>query len=124
MKITLDSADSRYLVQGYDVGQITVAGKVLSDSTLIMANQGIHSWPPTQFADLQAAHFQQLVDYSPEVVVLGTGKQLQFPAPAITQALIQARIGLEVMDTAAACRTYNVLLSEGRAVMAALIMIK
>jgi uncharacterized protein len=63
-----------------------------------------------------------LVALAPEVVLLGTGAALRFPAPGITRALVEARIGLEVMDVQAACRTFNILVAEGRAVAAALLL--
>ena len=84
----------------------------------------IVDWGPHSAGGLALKDFLLIADLQPEVVVLGTGSRLQFPAPAATQPLIQARIGLEVMDTAAACRTYNILMGEGRRVAAALLMIE
>jgi len=66
-------------------------------------------------------HFARLAALAPELVVFGSGPRLRFPAPALLRPLIDARIGIETMDTAAACRTYNVLLAEGRSVVAALL---
>ena len=87
-------------------------------------NRPIADWPPQTFSDLAAEHFEQIRQLAPEVVVLGTGSRLQFPRLADTRALIQANIGLEVMDTGAACRTYNILMQDGRRVVAALLMIE
>ena len=71
---------------------------------------------------LTDAHVDQLVAAQPEVVLLGTGSRIRFPASAVLRPLIDARIGYEIMDTGAACRTYGVLLAEGRQVLAALIV--
>jgi uncharacterized protein len=65
-----------------------------------------------------------LAELRPEVVILGTGVKLRFPPPSLTRALVEANIGLEVMDTGAACRTYNILMGDGRRVVAALLMIE
>jgi uncharacterized protein len=71
---------------------------------------------------LEAAHFEAILEFMPEIVLLGTGGTLRFPHPRLTEALIRAQIGVEVMDTPAACRTYNILASEGRKVAAALLL--
>ena len=78
--------------------------------------------PCDAFEQLRAEHFEQLVALAPELVIFGSGQRLRFPAPALMRSLIERRIGVETMDTAAACRTYNVLASEGRAVVAALLL--
>jgi uncharacterized protein len=79
-------------------------------------------WPPRRFDDLQAAHFDQLLALNPELVIFGSGVYQRFAAPALLRGLIERRIGFEAMDTAAACRTFNVLVSEGRTVVAALLI--
>ncbi|HET8694282.1 MAG TPA: MTH938/NDUFAF3 family protein, partial [Aquabacterium sp.] len=68
------------------------------------------------------AHFLQIAQAQPEVVIFGSGTTLRFPAPSLLRPLMAARIGIETMDTAAACRTYNILVAEGRRVMAALLL--
>jgi uncharacterized protein len=78
-------------------------------------------WPGVSFAQLQVEHFQQLATLKPELVVLGSGSKLKFPSPTMQEALMQARIGCETMDTLAACRTYNILAGEGRHVVAVLL---
>ena len=74
-----------------------------------------------EFAALDESHFTALVALSPELVIFGSGHLIRFVRPALLHALIDRRIGVETMDTAAACRTYNVLLAEGRSVLAALL---
>jgi uncharacterized protein len=79
-------------------------------------------WAPSGFAGLAEADFAQLLAYEPEVVLFGGGAAIRFPHPRLTRALTDARIGLEAMDTPAACRTFNILAAEGRAVVAALLL--
>ena len=90
------------------------------EGSLIVAAQSLAAWRPSCFEDLTAEDFQQLLALKPEVILLGTGKRLRFPHPRLYAALTNAGIGVDVMDTAAACRTYNFLLAEGRGVIAAL----
>ena len=77
---------------------------------------------PQGFDALAEADFERLLETSPEIVLLGTGATQRFPHPRLTAPLHRARVGLEVMDTRAACRTYNILVAEGRNVTAALIV--
>jgi uncharacterized protein len=74
------------------------------------------------YADLEAHHFSQLIDLKPELILIGTGKRQRFPKPELLKALISAKIGFEIMDSQAACRTYNILVGEGRQVLLALIV--
>ena len=78
-------------------------------------------WGADDFDALSADHFATLAALAPELVIFGSGSRLRFPKPVLLQPLMVRRIGFETMDTAAACRTYNVLLAEGRAVVAALL---
>ena len=82
----------------------------------------VQAWPPASVAQLDATHFERILALGPEVVIFGSGARLRFVPPALHRALIERRIGVETMDTAAACRTYNVLASEGRSVLAALLV--
>jgi uncharacterized protein len=82
----------------------------------------VGAWAPTSIHDISDADVQQLVALGPELVIFGSGPALKFARSAIWKPLMSRRIGFETMDTPAACRTYNVLLSEGRAVVAALIV--
>jgi uncharacterized protein len=87
-----------------------------------MADELTPDWTTGGFADLSENHFSELIKLEPEVVLLGTGKTHQFLHPKIAQSLTKKNIPLECMTTAAACRTYNILMSEGRKVAAALII--
>lgn len=79
------------------------------------------SWQAARFEDLTEEHFRTLTALRPELVVFGSGSRIRFPRTALLRPLIDARIGIETMDSPAACRTYNVLLAEGRSVVAALL---
>lgn len=88
---------------------------------IVTARELISSWPPRTFDELAAEHFAVLADLGVEIILLGTGATQRFPHPRLTRALMERRIGIEVMDTGAACRTYNILVGEGRSVAAALL---
>lgn len=125
MKIQFDAGGTgQNFIHAYGPGQVTINQQVHHRSLLVTSGQLITDWPPQSFSELRAPHFEQIRALNPEVVVLGTGARLQFPRAADTRALIQANIGLEVMDTGAACRTYNILMQDGRRVAAALLMIE
>lgn len=111
-------------IQGYGPGWVQVAGQdeKITRSVIICSNGERLDWSCDTFEDLQAEHFEQLARLSTELVIFGSGVRLRFVAPAITQALIRRQIGLETMDTQAACRTYNILAGEGRNVAVALLM--
>ena len=93
----------------------------LTDSFIMTPGQLIRDWEPNGLDDLAADHFQVLLELRPEVVLLGTGETLQFPDMVIMSSFMEQGIGFEVMNTAAACRTYNILMNEGRKVAAALL---
>ncbi len=125
MKIQFDAGGAgQNFIHAYGPGQITIHQQVYRRSLLVTPNRLVTDWPPQSFGDLLDRHFDQIRELGPEVVVLGTGARLRFPRAAETRALIQANIGLEVMDTGAACRTYNILMQDGRRVVAALLMIE
>jgi len=123
MKFTLETGDAAHRIRGYGPGHVTVNDERIACSVVVMPERLMRDWPPQRFEDLARAHFEQLLNLAPEIVLLGTGPQLRFPHPEHTAPLAEAGIGLEVMDTSAACRTYNVLMAEGRLVAAALLMI-
>ena len=123
MKFTQDATDSGYAIQSYADGQVSISGKRFTESLIITPERIITDWRPADFGSLLPDDFTRLIELGPELVILGTGPTQRFPHPAPTQALMQQRIGLEAMDTAAACRTYNILMAEGRKVAAALFML-
>jgi uncharacterized protein len=105
---------------GYGAGYVQVNGERRETSLVVLPEQ-VLEWEPASFDALAEAHFAQLAALGPEVVLLGTGSRLRFPHPRLTAPLARARIGLEVMDVQAACRTYNILVAEERVVAAALV---
>jgi len=121
MKFHLTRADGRNLITGYGETYVSVNGERRSTSLLILADR-LSEWDVQSHDALTPAVFAALAQLPVEILLLGTGNRLHFPHPALTQPLRDAGIGVEVMDTGAACRTYNILLSEDRRVGAALIL--
>lgn len=111
------------VIRAYAPGRITINETPLTKSFIVAADHLIEDWPPQRFEDLDAGHLKPALALEPEILIIGTGKQQRFLAGALMAELSRGGIGVEVMDTAAACRTYNVLLSEDRKVVAALLMI-
>ena len=122
LKLHLDAAPGRNAFTGYGAGYVSVNGTRYDKSLVVLPTRVLADWPATSFDALEPSHFAVLVELGAEVVLLGTGDRLRFPAPELTRALVDARIGLEVMDTPAACRTYNILMAEERKVVAALLL--
>ena len=121
MRLSLDYGDGNYLIRAYRPGIVTINDQQIEHS-LIVTPDYLADWQPQQFDELQAAHFEELLVLEPELVLLGTGTRQQFPHPQLTQSLLKQGIGVEAMDTGAACRTYNIVMAEGRRVVAALIV--
>ena len=122
MKIHLQSSDGANIIRGYFPDRIIINQEIHTHSLIVSPQRILRDWPPRRFIELVPEHFAFITELKPEVVLLGTGRRLQFPAPNLTAALVEAQIGVEVMDTAAACRTYNILMGEGRNVAAALLI--
>lgn len=126
MKLHLTTAENNYLITAYGLGDdghfVEINKQKYAQSLIVMANQLILDWQATDLASLSAAHFEQLIKLKPEVVLLGTGEKHQFLHPRGYQNLTAQGIPLECMTTAAACRTYNILMSEGRNVAAVLLV--
>ncbi len=122
MKIHLASAAGQNLFSGYGDGYVLVNQQRFDKNVIVMPDQIIENWDAIDFETLTAAHFTFILKLQPEIVLLGTGEILRFPHPRLTQPLIDAGIGLESMSTGAACRTYNILMAEGRKVAAALLL--
>lgn len=122
MKLHLNGPDGRYYFTGYEADHVLVNGeRVAFGLILTPARLDRESFVSVSFEGLKETHFSQLASLGAEIVLLGTGAKLRFPHPRLTRPLIDARIGLEVMDTGAACRTYNILAGEGRNVMAVIL---
>jgi uncharacterized protein len=109
-------------VTGYGPGWVSVNGERYSASVVISAMGKCSEWGCPHFDDLQSAHFEQLVALEPELILFGSGERTRFPKGQWLESLYSRRIGVETMDTQAACRTYNFLAAEGRRVVAALLL--
>ena len=145
MKFVLETG-LNILIHGYEVGKISLTGLnaqhpdvksglidewdgdnhlgVIRKSITIRTNGAINNWIPQNISDFKTEHFLSFIQEQPEIVLLGTGKKLAFPSQDCLSLLQKSNIGYEVMDTAAACRTFNVLVAEGRDVILAIVMIE
>jgi uncharacterized protein len=121
VKLHLARAEGRNLFSGYGVGYVAVNGARYERSLIVLPDR-ILDWEPASFEELNEAAFAGLAQLPLEILLLGTGARLRFPPSSFTRAVQSAGIGFEVMDTHAACRTYNILLSEDRRVAAALLI--
>ncbi|MDM4765828.1 Mth938-like domain-containing protein [Pelomonas sp. SE-A7] len=122
MKFQLDEPQGGNSISKHD-GQCVWVNNQPNRSSLLVPWRGeVQAWPLARFEDLSEQHFEQILALRPELVVFGSGGRIRFAPPRLYRSLIEARIGIETMDLAAACRTYNVLASEGRAVLAALLI--
>ncbi len=121
MKLHADRNEHLNTITAYGDDWVEINGIRHQGSLLIGPTGPVEAWPVTDFESLDAQTLLALAERRPEVILLGTGPRLRFPAPALTRPLAQAGIGLEAMDSVAACRTYNILMAEGRQVLAALI---
>ena len=122
MKLHADRPD-QFSITAYGPGWIAVNGERHSGALLLSAFAGVRPWACPRFEDLAAGHFEAVLTLDPvppEVVLFGSGARLRFAHPALLRPLFERRIGVETMDTAAACRTFNILAAEGRSVVAAL----
>jgi len=122
MKFAQTDSSDGILVRGYEAGAILIGERRFHNSLLLTPRKIIPDWPVTSAADLEPAHFEAVLALEPELIILGTGASQVFPGPEIYAAVMGAGIGIEIMDTGAGCRTYNILMSEGRRVAAALIV--
>lgn len=122
MNLHLSDAPGLNLFTAYGAGYVAVCEKRYGASLIVLPGKIITDWSVECFAALDSSHFAAILEWEPEVVLLGTGNLLRFPHPGLTEPLIRAQIGLEVMNTPSACRTYNLLASEGRRVAAAILL--
>ncbi len=121
MKLQADRMEGLNAISRHAAAGIIVNGIEYTRSVIVPWSGAVTPWSPDAFESLTEADFAALAERGPELVLFGSGARLRFPAPALLRPLIARRIGVETMDTPAACRTYNVLLAEGRAVAAALL---
>lgn len=136
MKFTREQSEGLYTIHAYDEGEVILnspdksddrdenARVTLTHSFIVSPGKLIADWAPLSLNELTGNDLAPLPALSPEVVLLGTGKRMQFPGQEQLAALMELGVGYEVMDSSAACRTYNILAGEGRQVAAAIIVEK
>lgn len=123
MKLHLQRAGEQNLITSYTAGEIRINDTAYHRSMIVAPRWMQPAWAPQKFEDLRAEDFEEIIAHQPEVLLIGTGNRLRFPAAGILGGLRSRHLGIEVMDTASACRTYNILMGEDRDVAAALLMI-
>ena len=121
MQLNLDESNG-LVIQSFIAGELRINNKALSHHVILTADEIICEWSPPAIEDLSIADFRLLLDRDPEVILFGTGTVQQFPDGALTTEILRRGVGFEVMNTSAACRTFNVLVSEHRRVVAALMI--
>ncbi len=122
MKLHLNTTQGQNAITGHGDGYIAVNHQPISDAVIVMPEKLIKPWIVGDFLTLTMDDFASIIELQPELVVFGAGQVFRFPHASIMATFAKAKIGFEVMDTPAACRTYNVLASEGRRVAAALLV--
>ena len=122
MKLHSDDTQQYQTVTGYHAGVVEINAQPFDYSLTVLPEVPPRPWNVTRFEDLTAAHFEQIAEDRPDVVILGTGDRQRFVHPRLIASLSNLRIGVESMDSQAACRTYNILMGEGRKVTLALIV--
>ena len=122
MKFQPETSSTGNVISRHEPGRVWVGATAWNRSVIVPWQGQALDWDLAGFDALSAVHFERILALRPELVLFGSGARLRFPHPSLLRALIERRIGVETMDTPAACRTYNVLASENRSVVAALIL--
>ena len=122
MKLHSDNNQQYQTVTGYDAGGVEINAQRFDYSLIVMPETPPRAWEVRRFEELEARHFEQIAADAPDVVILGTGERQRFVHPRLIVSLSSRNVGVESMDSQAACRTYNVLMGEGRKVTLALIL--
>jgi uncharacterized protein len=122
MKFHLTKAAGRNLFTGYGEGYVSINDQRYDHSVIVAPEGEVEPWDADDLEGLTPAHFEALRTRAPEVLILGTGDTHRFPRPEVIRPLVSAGVGFEAMDTKAACRTYNILMAEGRQVLAAILV--
>ncbi|MBI3222257.1 MAG: Mth938-like domain-containing protein [Nitrosomonadales bacterium] len=122
VKLHLAQLGDTKLFTAHGPDHVMINGERHERSVVVLADAVREDWSVAGFDDLTEAHFAYFLEFKPDVVLLGTGTRQRFPHPRLYRALTDAGIGVEFMDTHAACRTYNILVAEGRKVIAAILL--
>lgn len=121
-QLNLDDNTAKYQIKGFKPGLIQVNDQALTKSIIIGRDVLITDWEPQHIDELTADHLKKILALTPAILIIGTGQILHFPSIDVYGDLINQGIGVEIMNTSAACHTYNILSAEGRNVIAALII--
>jgi len=122
LKLQSDPHSGANTITGYGDGYIEINKIPYSHAVLLSSDGEILEWGVKSFEELSSTDFAQMASLKPELIIIGTGKRQRFPRPELLKTLIEAKLGFEIMDSQAACRTYNILVGEGRQVLLALIV--
>ncbi len=120
MKLHLTAPQNRNSFTGHGAGYVAVNGTPYRAPLIVTPETIVADWPVADLTELTADTLHQLLAHTPEIIILGTGATQRFPDPALLRPLFEARVGVEIMATPAACRTYNILVAEERRVLAAM----
>jgi len=121
MKFTADTASGN-VIRSYSPGKIRLQDNTLTSNAIISQDQIIPEWDPAPLAELSIADFAPALELKPDIILFGTGEQQHFPELSLLTEIMRSGVAIEVMNTTAACRTFNVLIGENRAVVAALLV--
>jgi uncharacterized protein len=122
LKLQLAQLGDTNLFTAHGADHVMVNGERYGHSVVVLAEEVRSDWAAPGFDQLAEAHFEYFLDFRPDVLLLGTGATQRFPHPRLYRALTEAGVGVESMTTPAACRTYNILVAEGRRVIAAILI--
>lgn len=122
MKLTRETGSGTYRIRSFEPGRVRINEEYIEHSVVVSPDALLRDWPPATLEELTQGHIDRITELEPEVIILGTGLTQRFPDRALLRGLIQRGIGVEVMDTRSACRTYNILMAEDRRVAAALLI--
>jgi len=122
MKFSAADNDGGHLILGYGPGRIFIGDRTYTRGLIVSPERIDTDWGPENATDLAVEHFEALLALDPQIIIVGTGKHQVFPGPNVYLTVLQQGLGVDIMDTGAACRTYNILVSEGRKVASGLII--
>ena len=122
MKFAEDHNSANYKISGYNHDSIGINGLAHTQSLVLSPMELLSDWAPSNYSDLKPEHLDAIYAMKPEIIILGTGLKQIFPPAEILRRLAKEQIGYEVMDTQAACRTFNILMAEDRTVVAGMFL--
>ena len=122
MKLHLANFAQQYIFTGYGEGYVLINQKSYEKNLIVLPDHLVEDWPIVSLQELELQHFENLLPHSPEIILLGTGAKHKFPSHTLLSQLAKMGVGIEIMDTKACCRTYNILVEEGRRVAAAVLI--